>query len=201
MKYQIVLAFFFLAINLVPRVKGHAYPICIKFANGKCEGYMRHMSKCVEDDYRSCAGKPHKYKKACNAYDNAYVLSTPYYTEQFPLTKANPGEERTMQWHPRNHALQAGDGQDGEITKIRIFMSPNPVQGELTSQHQDADEATFKQNEVSVLDFGNKGGSTNGPVCDVSQDPEKGTCQGTWKIPQNLAPGTYTFWVRSFGFF
>ena len=194
MKLKIALAFTFLAaLGTVKTVEGHAYPICIKQEGNECKGYMRHMDRCVKYKYNGCEGRPNKKHRACNAYEDPSMEKTPMYTDKFPMAKAKSGEELTMVWHPRNHANSPGDRQTGDVTTITIYMNPHKVTD--VKNPQDPSEETFKQNQVATMPFGNPPYEFKGPVCDVSSDKDKGHCTGKWKVPENLQPGIYTFFV------
>ena len=170
------------------------------FSHDKCRGYPRNGHAKVSGTFGQDTGYDHRPGTSGNACPSSRDDQT-MYNANFPMAVYYPGQQVILAHPMKNHGAEAG------ATNIWIPDNGNFIwRGNLNDDHKvDYDMAHYRQNLVSDLgksktgmELGEEGskiypkpGYQNAPA--FSEDTDKAMGTYSFNIPENLAPGRYTF--------
>jgi hypothetical protein len=115
------------------------------------------------------------------------------------LVTYEAGQTYTLAWPPKNHAAATCTNQFIPDTFLRLYMAPyDQAAGDPTQEvfRESQLTASFSDDPHvrNTIDF--KGFQNCPRFCD---DTDKSLCTGTFQVPENAAPGIYTFqWYWAF---
>jgi len=112
-------------------------------------------------------------------------------TSNYPSGVVNyeAGKTYTLAWPPKNHVAAGCTNPYIPDTALDLFVAPYNGASDPSTFTQ-AVSASFsdERHERNKIDFK---GFQNCPL--FCENPDKALCTGTFTVPNNLAPGVYTF--------
>ena len=167
-------------------VVGHSAPSCTKkVSNEMCAGFPRYYhfnhlpsplpSSSGNVSFFASRDRQFQLQAGVDFICPEYP-SLPEYTADFPMAKAHPGGNLTLQHPPRGHATQPS-------SSVWIYIHPSPNIFESTKQ-------------PAVTDFVLIGSYPFNNCNQLTQEISWANCTGQVTIPRHLMNGVYTFWWR-----
>lgn len=184
MKLSILIAYILVSLIQYSLVLGHSAVSCTDKNATSCRGYPRYYhfnhldqklpSSDANDTFYASRDRETLIQPGINRI--CPEMTIPEYTEKFPMAKAYPGQNLTLEHPPRGHSKQPS-------SKVWVYMNPK---ANIYPDNKQPDAKDFKL--ISEFPFDNCYG--------VDKEISWANCTGTFQIPKNTKPGIYTFWWR-----
>lgn len=197
MNMQLLISF----ITLLTHVTAHSWVECVDY-NGptdvydasRCNGYPRPLSSGRGPGHGTGVfgldiGMDHR--PSANSGNQCQGNVAAGLNSNYPSGVVNyeAGKTYTLAWPPKNHVAASCTNPYIPDTALDLFVAPYNGVSDPSSFTQ-AVSASFsdERHEKDKIDFK---GFQNCPL--FCENPDKALCTGTFTVPDNLAPGMYTF--------